>query len=364
MPGSKPKTELVVTDAQRAELTRLARRRKTPRGLALRAAIVLACADEPSIVAAARRLGVSRPTATRWRERFLEHGLDGLTDEPRSGAPRRIGDDRVEEVVRTTLEETPPNATHWSTRSLAKRLGLSQSAVSRIWRAFGLQPHRSETFKLSTDPYFVEKVRDVVGLYMSPPANAVVFCVDEKSQCQALDRSQPVLPMTPGRPERRTHDYFRHGTTSLFAALNVKTGEVFGRCRRRHRAQDFLSFLRQLDAATERDPGTEIHLVLDNYAAHKTAAVKRWFARRPEYRLHFTPTGASWMNQVERFFAELTNKRLRRGVFRSVPQLERAIRDYVEGHNADAKPFVWTADADLILRRVEAVCNETSNSGH
>ncbi len=236
MPGSKPKTELVVTDAQRAELTRLARRRKTPRGLALRAAIVLACADEPSIVAAARRLGVSRPTATRWRERFLEHGLDGLTDEPRSGAPRRIGDDRVEEVVRTTLEETPPNATHWSTRSLAKRLGLSQSAVSRIWRAFGLQPHRSETFKLSTDPYFVEKVRDVVGLYMSPPANAVVFCVDEKSQCQALDRSQPVLPMTPGRPERRTHDYFRHGTTSLFAALNVKTGEVFGRCRRRHRA--------------------------------------------------------------------------------------------------------------------------------
>ncbi|MFH5804654.1 IS630 family transposase [Alienimonas sp. DA493] len=364
MPGFKPQTELVLSDEQRAELTRLTRRRKTPRGLALRATIVLACADEPSISAAAKTAGVTWPTAKAWRERFIERGVDGLCDEPRSGAPRSIGDDRIEEVVRTTLEETPPNATHWSTRSLAKRLGLSQSAVSRIWRAFGLQPHRSETFKLSTDPYFVDKVRDVVGLYMSPPANAIVFCVDEKSQCQALDRSQPVLPMTPGRPERRTHDYFRHGTTSLFAALNVKTGEVFGRCRRRHRAQDFLSFLRQLDAFAERAPGTEIHLVLDNYATHKTPAVKRWFARRPHYRLHFTPTGASWLNQVERFFAEITNKRLRRGVFRSVPQLERAIRDYVDGHNADAKPFVWTADADLILRRVESVCEETSNSGH
>jgi len=362
--AGRPKAELVLADDERVELERLARRPKTAQAIALRARIVLRCAEGLDNTVVAKVLGVSKPTVGKWRRRFVERRLDGLLDEPRPGVPRTVTDDRVEEVVRLTLESKPENATHWSTRSMAARVGLSQTTVSRIWRAFQLQPHRTKTFKISEDPYFVEKVRDVVGLYLDPPERALVFCVDEKSQVQALDRSQPLLPLEPGRPERRTHDYFRHGTTSLFAALNVATGEVVGKCHRRHRHQEFLKFLRHLDATVPREEGTEIHLVMDNYATHKTPAVKRWFARHPEYVVHFTPTGASWLNQVERFFAEITTKRIRRSAFRSLPALERAIREYLDAHNESPKPFQWTADADNILRRVASVCERISDSGH
>lgn len=363
-PIGRPKAELVLTDDERETLTRWARRPKSSQQLALRSRIVLACGRGLSNTAVCGELGVTMPTVGKWRQRFVEHRLDGLSDEPRPGAPRTITDADIERVVTRTLETKPKNATHWSTRSMAEAAGLSQTAVSRIWRAFGLKPHQSETFKLSTDPFFVEKVRDVVGLYMSPPERAIVLCVDEKSQVQALDRTQPLLPLEPGAPERHTHDYFRHGTTSLFAALNVATGEVIGKCHRRHRHQEFLKFLDEIDARLPREPGITIHLVLDNSATHKTPAVKRWFLRHPEYRLHFTPTSSSWLNQVERFFAEITAKRIRRGAFRSVAALEQAIRDYLDHHNENPTPFVWTADADLILKRVKRVCERISNSGH
>ena len=261
-----------------------------------------------------------------------------------------------------TLEQKPENATHWSIRSMAEHSGLNRNAVARIWKAFGLQPHRQKTFKLSEDPLFIDKVRDVVGLYLNPPERAIVLCVDEKSQCQALDRSQPLLPLGPGYPERRTHDYFRHGTTSLFAALNVATGEVIGKCHRRHRQQEFLKFLRHLDQTLQRHSGQQVHIIMDNYATHKTAAVQRWFQRHPEYHIHFTPTSASWLNQVERFFAEITVRRIRRGVFKSLASLERAIRDYLEEHNKQARPFTWTADADNILRRVANVAKSVKTN--
>jgi transposase len=344
-------------------LTTWASRPKSTLRLATRARIVLACADGLENKAVAARLRVCSATVGTWRSRFVERRLEGLADEPRPGAPRKITDADVERVVTATLETKPKAATHWSTRGLAEATGMSQTAVGRIWRAFGLRPHKAETFKLSTDPFFVEKVRDVVGLYMSPPERAIVLCVDEKSQVQALDRTQPMLPMTPGQAER-AHDYVRHGTTSLFAALNVATGEVIGKCHRRHRHQEFLRFLDEVHARVPREPGVEVHLVLDNYATHKTPAVKRWFLRHPEYRLHFTPTSASWLNLVERFFAKITEKRIRRGVFRSVAALEAAIREYLEHHNASPKPFVWTADADLILDRIKRVCERTSDSGH
>ncbi len=355
-----------LTEDERSELLRWSRRRKTAQALALRARIVLAAADGLTNADIARKLGVCRPTVMTWRARFAEHRLNGLNDEPRSGAPRTVTDERVHEVVTRTLESKPRNATHWSTRSLAEELGLSQSTVSRVWRAFNLQPHRAETFKLSTDPMFVDKVRDVVGLYMSPPERAIVLCIDEKSQVQALDRTQPVLPMRPGSPERHTHEYVRHGTTSLFAALDVKTGVVIGECHRQHRQQEFIRFLNSVDEVVREtsEPGVEVHIVMDNYATHKTPAVKRWFARRPRYHVHFTPTGASWLNQVERFFSEITTKRIRRGVFRSVRSLEKAIRSYIDTHNEDARPFTWTADASNILRRVKNVCQEISDSGH
>lgn len=361
---ARPKPELVLSADERQALTTWAGRPKSTQRLALRARIVLACADEPSNKAVAARLGVCGATVGTWRSRFVARRLDGLTDEPRPGAPRTVTDADVERVVTRTLETKPANATHWSTRGMAKAAGMSQSAVSRIWRAFGLKPHRADAFKLSTDPYFVEKVRDVVGLYLSPPERAIVLSVDEKSQVQALDRTQPVLPMTPAQAERGTHDYVRHGTTSLFAALNVATGAVIGRCHRRHRHQEFLRFLDHLDATLPKEPGVSIHLVLDNYATHKTPAVKRWFLRHPEYHLHFIPTSSSWLNQVERFFAEITEKRIRRGVFRSVPALEQAINEYLAAYNADPKPFVWVADADSILDRIKKVCDSTSDSGH
>jgi transposase len=361
---ARPKPELVLSDDERQALMTWANRPKSTQRLARRARIVLACAEGRTNTDVAGLLRVTPPTVGKWRSRFLARRLEGLADEPRPGAPRTVTDADVERLVTRTLETKPAHATHWSTRGMARASGLSQSAVSRIWRAFGLKPHRADTFKLSADPFFVEKVRDVVGLYLAPPEKAIVLCVDEKPQVQALDRTQPVLPLAPGRTERGTHDYVRHGTTSLFAALDVATGRVIGRCHRRHRHQEFLRFLDYVDAALPRGPGVAVHVVLDNYGTHKTPAVRRWFLRHPEYHLHFTPTSASWLNQVERFFAEISEKRIRRGAFKSVPALERAIADYLAEHNKDPRPFVWIADADSILDRIKRVCERISDSGH
>jgi transposase len=355
---------LTLAGDERDKLEAWVRRPKTSQRLALRSRIILAAAAGESNTAIAKRLRVTLPTVGKWRSRFLAARLEGLADEPRPGAPRTITDADVEAVVTKTLESRPDHATHWSTRGMAEACGLSQTAVSRIWRAFGLKPHLHETFKLSTDPFFVEKVRDVVGLYLNPPERAIVLCVDEKSQVQALNRTQPLLPMTPGRAERGTHDYERHGITSLFAALNVATGAVIGRCYRRHRQQEFVKFLEAIDAAVPEEDGVTVHLVLDNYGTHKTPRVKRWLARHPRFVVHFTPTSGSWLNQVERFFAEITDKRIRRGSFRSVRALEDAIASYLAAHNTDPKPFTWTASADLILRKVEDVCKRINNSGH
>lgn len=356
--------ELILSDHERETLQRWARRRKTSQALALRCRIVLACAAGETNTAVAKQLKITNPTVGKWRRRFVAKRLDGLMDEPRPGAPRTITDQQVEDVVIRTLETKPDNATHWATRGMAEATGLSQTAIVRIWHAFGLQPHRTKTFKLSKDPQFIDKVRDVVGLYLNPPDRAIVLCIDEKSQVQALDRSQPLLPMTCNSPERHTHDYARNGTTSLYSALNVATGEVIGKCSRRHRSVDFLRFMNLVDKAIPEEDGVELHVVMDNASTHKTPSVKRWFARRPRYTVHFTPTGASWLNQVERFFAEITNKRIRRGAFRNVRQLEAAIRSYLEEHNKNPKPFQWTASADLILDKVKHVCQRISNSGH
>jgi transposase len=361
-PSTRPPAPLALTTEEADELQRIARRRTTAQAQALRARIILQCAHGDSNRAVAERLGVTRQTVGTWRSRFLERGLDGLLDEPRPGRPRMVTDADVERVIVLTLESQPAGATHWSTRQMAKASGLNQTAVSRIWRAFGLQPHRTKGFKLSTDPLFIEKVRDVVGLYLDPPDRALVLCVDEKSQIQALDRTQPLLPMRPGQAERRTHDYRRHGTTTLFAALDVKTGEVIGRCQRRHRSQEFLRFLKQLDGAV---PATlDAHLILDNYGTHKTAAVQRWFVQHPRFHVHFTPTYSSWLNLVERWFALLTERQLRRGVFRSTVDLERTIKRYLALHNADPKPFVWTKSADDILQALAWTCQRISDSGH
>jgi transposase len=350
MPMGRPLQALTLSEQERSELARWARRPKSAQALAQRALIVLRCADGLTNAQVATKLSVAQATVGKWRERFRTMRLQGLSDAPRSGPPRQIGDELVEHVVTKTLTSRPKNATHWSSREMAAQTGLSQSTIIRIWRTFGLQPHRTETFKLSTDPLFIEKTRDIVGLYMSPPENAIVLCVDEKSQVQALDRTQPIFPMRPGIPERQTHDYLRHGVTSLFAALNVATGKVIGACHRRHRHQEFLRFLRRIDA--EVPPDLDIHLVLDNYGTHKSPAVQRWFVRHPRFTVHFTPTSASWLNQVERFFAEITRRRIRRGTFSSVPDLERAIREYLETHNTSAKPFVWTATADSIFAKL------------
>jgi transposase len=363
MRTGRPKKPLTVGTADREKLELLARRPKTAQRVALRSKIVLRAAEGLSNREIARRLGVTGATVGKWRERFRARGMEGLGDDARPGTPRKITDAQVEEAVTQTLESRPAAATHWSTRSLAARVGLSQSAVVRIWHSFGLQPHRSETFKLSTDPWLVEKVRDIVGLYLNPPEHAIVLCVDEKSQVQALDRTQPILPLRPGLPEQRTNDYERHGTTSLFAALEIATGKVIGECHRRHRHQEFLQFLERIDATVPVDAG-EIHLVLDNYGTHKTAKVIRWFARHPRYHLHFTPASGSWVNQVERWFAGITEQRIRRGSFTSVKSLEKAIREYLDHNNQNPKPFIWTADADLILGKIQRLCERTSNSGH
>ncbi|MFI2415737.1 IS630 family transposase [Streptomyces sp. NPDC018947] len=353
---------LSVTDAQRDVLEGWVRRRSTAQSLAQRSRIILACAEGHSIMEVSRRLGVTADMVRTWRRRFLERGLDGLSDEPRPGVPRKITDADVERVIVKTLEEKPKNATHWSTRSMAAATGMSQSMVSRIWRAFALAPHRSQTFKLSTDPLFIDKVRDVVGLYLDPPEKALVLCVDEKSQIQALDRSQPVLPMVPGVPERRSHDYVRAGTTTLFAALEVATGKVIGSLHRRRRAVEFKKFLTKLDKEV---PGElDVHLILDNYVTHKTPAVKKWLLAHPRFHLHFTPTSSSWLNLVERWFAELTQKKLKRGVHRSVQALERDIRAWLADWNDHPRPFVWTKTADEILDKVAAYCRRISDSGH
>ena len=354
MRTGRPKKPLTIEPADREKLQMLARRPKTVQRLAIRSRIVLQAVQGAPNHEIARRLGVTDATVGKWRERFRLQGLDGLGDDTRPGAPRKITDAKVEEAVTRTLESLPPAATHWSTRSLATQVGLSQSAVVRIGHAFGLQPHRTETFKVSTDPFFVEKVRDVVGLYVNPPDHAMVLCVDEKSQVQALDRTQPILPLRPGLPEQRTHDYERNGTTSLFAALDIATGRGIGQCYRRHRHQEFLKFLEVVDSKIPSEG--EVHLVLDNYGTHKTPKVVRWFARHPRYRIHFTPTSASWINQVERWFAGITEKRIRRGSFDGVRSLEKAIQEYLEYSNQNPKPFVWTADADLILGKVQQLC--------
>ena len=342
----RPRSEVVVTDDERAALVRLTKRARVNRNLAFRARIVLACIDV-SDTAVARRLRTTKTTVAKWRGKFVERRLEGLYDEPRVGAPRTVSDEQVEAIIVKTLETTPPGETHWSTRSMAKSAGISHTMVGRIWRTFRLQPHRTESFKVSPDPQLVEKIRDVVGLYVTPPNNAVVFSVDEKSQIQALQRAQPILPMDFGQPERRTHNYLRHGTLDLFAALNVATGEVLTRCTAQHRAQDFVAFLRDIDASVE--PALDIHVVLDNLSAHKAPAVQRWLVRHPRVHVHFTPTYASWLNLVERFFGLLTEKALKRGSHTSIAQLRAAILAYVDAHNERGIPFKWVKTADEIL---------------
>ncbi len=360
-PGPKP-LPVAVTAVEKKQLEKWATRPKTEQALALRARIILAAAVGDANQKIATDLKVRRLTVVKWRARFFTNRLEGLADGRRSGAPRRISDGEVEKVVRKTLDERPANATQWSTRSMSKAVGISRATVHRIWQAFGLQPHRTETFKLSTDPDFTEKVRDIVGLYLAPPDRALLLCVDEKSQIQALDRTQPLLPMRPGQVERRTHDYVRHGTTSLFAALDIKTGTVIGKTYRRHRAVEFRKFLDTIDKAVPAD--LKVHVVLDNYGTHKTQLIKRWLLKRPRFHFHFTPTSASWLNQVERWFAKLTDQWIRRGTFSSTAQLEAAIRAYLEINNDHPVPFIWSKTPEEILECIKRFCQRTSETGH
>ena len=353
---------VVLSDEQRARLVAWSRRATSANGLAVRSRIVLAAADGLSTSAVARKLDVNVTTARRWRARFVEQGLDGLLDEPRPGRPRTVSDEQVEAVITTTLETTPKDATHWSTRSLAAELGLSQSAVSRIWRAFGLQPHRQASWKLSKDPLFIDKVHDVVGLYLDPPERAVVLCVDEKSQIQALDRTAPIFPMMPGTPARASHDYKRAGTSSLYAALDLASGKVIGSLHARHRAIEFKKFLQTIDREVPAD--LDVHVALDNASTHKTPAVKRWLAAHPRFVLHFTPTSSSWLNLVERWFGELTTKKLQRGTHRSVRELNTDIRAWINTWNENPRPYVWTKTADQILESIAKYCTRINDSRH
>jgi transposase len=378
----RPKADLALTDEERQVLERLTNRRKSAQAMALRARIVLLCASGSTNREVARQLRVNEATVGKWRRRFVADRLDGLFDEPRPGAKRTITDDQVERVIVKTLEDKPLDATHWSTRSMAAAVGMSQTSISLIWRAFGLQPHRAESFKLSTDPLFIDKVRDIVALYLDPPERAIVLCMDEKSQIQALNRFQPILPMMPGTPERRSHDYVRHGTTSLFAALDMATGKVIGSLHRRHRAAEFKKFLVCVDDQVPAH--LDVHLILDNYSTHKTPDIKRWLERHPRFHLHFTPTSGSWLNMVERWFGELTTKKIKRGAHTNVPNLERDIRNWIELWNENPRPYVWVKTADQILASLARYCDRvcaaagptptnirakrhisrTSNSGH
>jgi transposase len=351
-----------LSDEERAQLESWARRHTSAQALAQRSRIVLAAASGLKNTEIAARLGVNRGSVAKWRSRFSEHRLDGLLDEPRPGKPRTITDEQVEQVIVKTLESTPKDATHWSTRSMAAEVGLTQSAVHRIWRAFGLQPHRQETWKLSKDPQFVAKVRDVVGLYLDPPERAVVLCVDEKSQIQALDRTAPILPMLPGTPQRATHDYKRAGTSSLYAALDITSGKVIGSLHARHRAIEFKKFLQSIEKEVPAE--LDVHVILDNSSTHKTPAIQRWLTAHPRFHLHFTPTSSSWLNLVERWFAELTNKKLRRGAHRSVRELNTDIRAWIADWNEDPRPFVWTKTAEQILDSIARYCGRINASGH
>lgn len=354
--------EVVLNDDERVALLAWSRRAKSANALAMRARIVLAAADGLGNTAIAHELGIAVVSARKWRSRFLAHRLEGLTDEPRPGRPRTVNDEQVEAVITRTLESAPADATHWSTRSLAADLGLSQSAVSRIWRAFGLQPHRQDAWKLSKDPQFIDKVRDVVGLYLDPPERAVVLCVDEKSQIQALDRTAPILPMMPGVPARATHDYKRAGTSSLYAALNLTTGKVIGSLHHRHRAIEFKKFLATIDREVPAE--FDVHVVLDNASTHKTPAIRRWLAAHPRFHLHFTPTSSSWLNLVERWFGELTTKKLQRGTHRSVRELNADIRSWIASWNDHPRPYIWTKTADQILESIAKYCTRINDSGH
>lgn len=362
MPGPAAKP-LVLTDHERSVLSGWARRPTSPARLVQRASIVLAYAEDPSVTRVADRFGVSAPTVAKWRDRFAQKRLDGLEDAARPGQPRKLSDEQIEAVITRTLHGVPKGGdTHWSTRSMAADQGLNQTAVSRIWRAFGLKPHLVDSWKLSTDPDFVDKVRDIVGLYMSPPENALVLAVDEKSQIQALDRTAPILPLLSAAPARQSHDDVRHGTTSLFAAMDILTGSVIARNYRRHRSAEFLRFLKEIDTAVPKD--LDLHLVLDNYATHKTPAVKAWLLKHPRFHLHFTPTSASWLNLVERWFGELTRRKLRRSTHRSVIDLERDIITWTQTWNTDPNPFVWTKTADQILETLASYCQRINDSRH
>jgi transposase len=356
------RAQVVLSDEEREVLERWARRPTSAQALALRCRIVLAAADGESSKKIAARLGCNRSTVGRWRGRFAERGLDGLHDEPRLGKPRSVGDEQIERVIVKTLEERPQDATHWSTRSMARATGMSQTAISRIWRAFGLKPHQTEVFKLSPPPQFVDKVRDIVGLYLSPPEAALVMCVDEKSQIQALDRSAPVLPLMPGVPERHTHDYVRAGTTNLYAALDVASGHVIADMSPRHRTEEFRRFLNLIDASVPAR--LDVHVVLDNSSTHKTPSIQRWVVRHPRFTLHFTPTYSSCLNLVERWFAELTTKWIKRSAHCSVRDLVVSIRTWIANWNEDPRPYVWHKTADEILASLASYCQRINDSGH
>jgi transposase len=353
----RPPRKIVLTAKEREDLERWARGRTVSHQLVVRAKIILLCADGNRTKDVAEQTGVRQETVSRWRKRFVEQRTEGLSDLPRPNTHRKLSDNKVEGIIRTTLNTKPEAQTHWSTRQLAEKLGVSQSSVSRVWRAFKLQPHRTSTFTLSTDDFFVEKVRDVVGLYMNPPDHAVVLCVDEKSQVQALERGQPVLPMVFGQPERRTPQYLRHGTTTLFAALDISTGAVIGECHRRHRAIEFRKFLNSIDKAVPAE--FTVHLVMDNYSTHTAPEIMRWRKRHVRFHFHFVPTYSSWLNQVERWFALITERALKRGVHRSTQQLEKSIRDFIEAHNDDPKPFIWKKTSDEIIAAVTRHCQRT-----
>lgn len=362
MGRGRPKAELVLTAEQRQQLESIANSRSLPAGLVQRARIILLSASGKPNQQIARQLELRPSTVSKWRRRFLAYGIMGLYDELRPGRPRSISDERVARVVRKTLQDRSPDATHWSIRQLAKQSATSKSTVHRIWQAFGLQPHRQKHFQLSNDPFFVEKVRDIVGLYLNPPENAVVLCVDEKSQIQALERTQPMLPMGLGYVEGVTHNYRRHGTTTLFAAFDTATGNVISQCRQRHRHQEYLDFLREIEKNVPKE--LAVHIIVDNYATHKHPRVKRWLATRPRFQVHFTPTYSSWLNQVEIWFNRITQQAIRRGTFRSVAELIEKIDRFVQTSNASAKPFVWTATADSILAKVQRLCHRISGTAH